>query len=78
MAAGSTRGIGTAFAVLGAGLAVLGLIFAVAGKVPIGVSFLGSGVVFIVIGLASARKTTPPEDGAGTQRSAGRDGGRAD
>lgn len=78
MAAGNKHRIGTAFAILGAGLAVLGLISLVAGKIPIGLPFLGSGVVFIVIGLASAGKTTPPEDNTATQRPAGGDGGSAE
>ena len=47
-------------------MAVLGSILLAAGKVPVGVPFLGAGGAFIAVGLASARKATPPADKTGT------------
>jgi hypothetical protein len=58
-------------------LAALGSTFLAAGKVPVGVPFLGAADAFIAVGLASAHQAAPPEEGTGTQRPAAGEGGSA-
>jgi hypothetical protein len=62
MAAGSKSGIGTAFVMVGLALVMLGLVFLIAGKFPVGITNIGSGVVFIAVGVAAARKAASPDD----------------
>ncbi len=59
MAARRKRGMG--LSLLGLALAIFGLIFLIKGNLPIGLTNMGAGVVFIAIGLAAARKAPPPE-----------------
>ncbi len=61
MAADNKRGIGTVLVVLGLANLVVSLIFLMVGQIPIGVTFLGSGVVFFISGLAAVGKAHPPE-----------------
>jgi FtsH-binding integral membrane protein len=62
MAADSKRGIGTVLVVLGLANVVVSLIFLMVGNIPIGATFLGSGVVFFTIGVSAARKALPSEE----------------
>ena len=57
------RGIGTG--ILGFSVAVLGFIFLVGGNLAIGLPLLGAGLGCIVIGMAVARKTPPPNGSSG-------------
>jgi hypothetical protein len=56
MTAGNKRGIGIAFAVIGAGNAALGLIFSLTDNIALGLPLLGSGLGCVVIGIAILRK----------------------
>ena len=48
--------------VLGLANVVVSLIFLMVGNIPIGATFLGSGVVFIAIGMTATRKAVPPNE----------------
>jgi len=62
----SKRGIG--IGIVGFTFVVLGFIFLVVGKAAIGLPILGVGLVFIVAGVAAARKAPPPNGSSGPGR----------
>jgi hypothetical protein len=70
------KNVGTGIAIAGFPLFVLGFIFLVGGNVGIGLPFLASGLVFILLGVAAGRTAASPGDSSGTQPPAGGDGDR--
>jgi hypothetical protein len=66
MAADNKRAIG--IIVVGLANLAVSFIFLMAGKTALGVTFLGSGVVFFTIGLAAARKALPPDESPTSER----------
>jgi hypothetical protein len=68
MAAGNKRGISIAFGMLGFAIMLLGLILLIVGNTAIGITNLASGMFFIIVGVAAARKATPPADSTGPNR----------
>jgi hypothetical protein len=65
MAAGSKRGIG--ISIVGFVFGMFGLVLVTTGNLPIGIVMAAMGMIFIVVGVAAARKATPSNDSTGTQ-----------
>ena len=72
MATGGMRPIG--IGAVGLVLAVTGLVFLSAGHTAVGISNLGFGLVFFIVGLAVARKSAAPRDGTGSPPGNGGEG----
>jgi hypothetical protein len=71
------KNVGSGIAIVGFPLVVLGFIFLVGGNIGIGLPFLGSGLIFILMGVAAGRKGAALDVNSEAQSPAEGDGGRA-